>query len=75
MNFRNLISIEIVSGEYGRKLFCLINIIMTDLLCGGIVQPVLVVLALIASPIVALLLVICKIISFDWQENLEDYLF
>ncbi|CAF0780260.1 unnamed protein product [Adineta ricciae] len=46
------------AGEYGRKLFCLINIIMTDLLCGGVVQPVLVVLALIASPIVALLLVI-----------------
>ncbi|UJR35359.1 hypothetical protein I4U23_028116 [Adineta vaga] len=46
------------AGEYGRKLFCLINIIMTDFLCCGLIQPVLVLLALITSPIVALILVL-----------------
>ncbi|CAF3538364.1 unnamed protein product [Adineta steineri] len=46
------------AGEYGRKLFCLINIVITDFLCCGIIQPILVLIALIASPIASLLLVI-----------------
>jgi hypothetical protein len=48
------------SGEYGRKFFTLINIIMTDFILCGIVQPILVSITFIASPIVALLIVICK---------------
>ncbi|CAF0814063.1 unnamed protein product [Adineta steineri] len=46
------------AGEYGRKLFCLINIVINDFLCCGIIQPILVLIALIASPIASLLLVI-----------------
>ncbi|CAF4188508.1 unnamed protein product, partial [Rotaria sp. Silwood2] len=46
------------AGEYGRKIFCLINIFITDFLLCGIIQPILVLIALIASPITSLLLVI-----------------
>lgn len=46
------------AGEYSRKLFCLINIVMTDIIACGIIQPVLVLAALIASPIISLLLVV-----------------
>ncbi|CAF0965041.1 unnamed protein product [Rotaria magnacalcarata] len=46
------------AGEYGRKIFCLINIVITDFLLCGIVQPILVLFALIASPIISLLIAI-----------------
>ncbi|CAF0762309.1 unnamed protein product [Rotaria sp. Silwood1] len=46
------------AGEYGRKLFCFINILITDFLLCGIIQPILVLIALITSPITSLLLVI-----------------
>ncbi|CAF2071959.1 unnamed protein product, partial [Rotaria magnacalcarata] len=46
------------AGEYGRKLFCVINILVTDFLLCGIVQPILVLIALIATPITSVLLVI-----------------
>ncbi|CAF4847010.1 unnamed protein product, partial [Rotaria sp. Silwood2] len=46
------------SGEYGRKVFCLINILITDFLLCGIIQPILVLIALIVSPITSLLILI-----------------
>ncbi|CAF1139101.1 unnamed protein product [Rotaria sordida] len=46
------------AGEYGRKFFCLINILITDFLLCGIIQPILVLIALIASPIASLLILI-----------------
>ncbi|CAF5055253.1 unnamed protein product, partial [Rotaria sp. Silwood1] len=46
------------AGEYGRKFFCLINIIMTNFLLGGIIQPILALVGLIASPIASLLITI-----------------
>ncbi|CAF4418918.1 unnamed protein product [Rotaria sp. Silwood2] len=46
------------AGEYGRKVFCLINILITDFLLCGIIQPILVLIALIVSPITSLLILI-----------------
>ncbi|CAF4692902.1 unnamed protein product, partial [Rotaria sp. Silwood2] len=46
------------AGEYGRKFFCLINILITDFLLCGIVQPILVLIALVFSPITSLLILI-----------------
>ncbi|CAF4746596.1 unnamed protein product [Rotaria sp. Silwood1] len=46
------------AGEYGRKFFCLINILITDFLLCGIIQPILVLIALILSPIISLLILI-----------------
>lgn len=49
-------------GEYGRKFFCMINTVLMDFGIGGIVQPILASAALVASPIVSALLVICMCI-------------
>lgn len=49
-------------GEYSRKLFCTINTILMDFGIGGIVQPILVSAALVASPVVSALLVVCMFI-------------
>ncbi|CAF3352002.1 unnamed protein product [Rotaria socialis] len=46
------------AGEYGRKIFCLINIVITDFILCGIAQPILVLIALIASPIISVLIAI-----------------
>ena len=54
------------TGEYGRKFFCLINIILTDFFLCGLIQPILVLIALIVSPIISLLIVICK--WTEWRE-------
>jgi len=37
------------------KFFCLINIILTDFLIGGVIQPSLLLISLVASPFLALL--------------------
>jgi hypothetical protein len=59
--FFRLFTYFFFSGEYGRKIFCLINIVITDFICCGLIQPILVLIALVASPIISLLLVICKL--------------
>jgi hypothetical protein len=61
-------------GEYGRKMFCLINIVVTDFFLCGIIQPILVLIALIASPICSLLTVICKLFRKRILFILIDYL-
>ncbi|CAF0727699.1 unnamed protein product [Didymodactylos carnosus] len=49
-------------GEYGRRLFCLINVIVNNFILCGICQPVLAVLAVLASPVISFLVLIYSVL-------------
>jgi hypothetical protein len=62
-----------ILGKYSRKLFCLINTIITDFLGFGIIQPILVFISLLISPIISLLISICKLLKIK-NQKLKFYL-
>ncbi|CAF1136833.1 unnamed protein product [Rotaria magnacalcarata] len=63
------------AGEYGRKLFCLINIIMTDFLIGGIIQPILALVGLIASPVASLLITIYALLHRSFRGLYDQIIY